>query len=110
MATLSLSKRHTQIFRHRWRSLQVRNGSESKLRVTDSIREIDGTGIVIDVTQPDLPQFVTTVNVLICCIIGQLPSACDAGWTQKARLYVKVGRAPKYGTFTLRTHCLKLVC
>jgi len=67
MATLSLSKRHTQIFRDRLRSLQVRNASESsKLHVTGSIREIDGPGIVIAVTQSDLPQFVTTVNVLIC--------------------------------------------
>jgi len=67
MATLSLSERHTQIFRDHLRSLQVRNASEcSKLHATDSIREIDGAGIVIAVTQSDRPQFVTTVNVLIC--------------------------------------------
>jgi len=110
MATLSLSKRHTQIFRDRWRSLQVRNVSESILHVTVSIREIDGTGTVIAVTHSDLPHFVTKVTALICCIIGQLPSAYDARWTQKARLYVKVERAPKCGAFTIRTHCFKLVC
>ena len=104
MATLSLSKRHTQIFRDRWRSLQVRNASESKLHVTDSIWEIDGTGSVIAVTHSDLPQFVTKVTALICCIIGQLPSACDAGWTQKARLYVKVERAPKNTVLSLSAH------
>jgi hypothetical protein len=44
------------------------------------------TGTVIAVAHSDLPQFVTTVTVLICCITGQISSAYDAGWTQKTRL------------------------
>jgi hypothetical protein len=107
--TVALEVAHTNFPR----SLEFIAGtkpSESISRVTDNIREIDGTGTVISVTLSDLPQFVTMADVLICCIIGQLPSACDAGWTQKARLCVKVERAQKYGTFTIRTHGLKLVC
>ena len=87
-------------------SLQVRNASESKLRVTDSIGETDGAAEVITVTHSNLTQSMTTMIGLICSIIGQLPSAGNAGWTQKFRLYVKVEKPPKYSALTSCAHYL----
>ena len=53
-----------------------------------------GVAHLIAVAHSDRPQLLMLVTVLICCIIGRLPLACDAVWTQNSRLYVKVERAP----------------